>query len=117
MYGEQIGATLVNKSAVAPLAVLVDLAAMLAVRPQIGFPTALAIAEGTALPLMNVNSIGATELIVGKNRLAVPNRYAADRDLIHERLSIIEDLFDLAEPFQRIRDAIEEAQRGTAKAA
>jgi hypothetical protein len=48
---------------------------------------------------------------LGRNRLALPQRADDDRRLITERLAELADSFDLAEPFQRIRDAIEEAQQ------
>jgi hypothetical protein len=48
----------------------------------------------------------------------LPTRDVADRELIVERLAGIDDLFELREPFGRIREAIDEAQRTTtAKAA
>ncbi len=115
LYGEQIGATLVNKSALEPLVVLVDVAPMLAVREQIDLPTALVMAADDS-QLIRLPEY-CSELLVGRNRLAVANRYAADRDLISQRLTALADLFDLLEPFGRIREAIEEADRSTAKAA
>ena len=48
----------------------------------------------------------------GANRLAVAGRSAADRDVIADRLRDVADSFDLAEPFCRIREAIEEARGG-----
>ena len=48
---------------------------------------------------------------LGRNRLALPERADEDRRLVAERLTDLADSFDLAEPFQRIRDAIEEAQQ------
>ncbi len=48
---------------------------------------------------------------LGRNRLALPERADEDRRLIDERLADLAESFDLAEPFQRIRDAIEEAQQ------
>ena len=47
----------------------------------------------------------------GRNRLALPEDADEDRRLVAERLADLADSFDLAEPFQRIRDAIEEAQQ------
>lgn len=47
----------------------------------------------------------------GRNRLSVPMDRAADRTAIEERLVELGQSFDLAEPFARIREAIEEAQR------
>jgi hypothetical protein len=49
---------------------------------------------------------------IGRNRLAVATSRDADRLAISERLAALADAFDLAEPFTRIREAIEEAQRG-----
>ena len=48
---------------------------------------------------------------IGRNRLAVPQRMESDRALIAERLADLDEMFDLAEPFTRIRDAIAEAQQ------
>ena len=48
---------------------------------------------------------------LGRNRLALPERADEDRRLIAERLAELAESFDLAEPFQRIREAIEEAQQ------
>ena len=115
LFGEQIGATLVNKSALEPLVVLVDVPAMLAVREHIDLPTALVMAGG-GTQFVNLPEY-CSELMLGRNRLALPSRYVADRDLISQRLTALDELFDLVEPFTRIREAIEEADRSTAKAA
>jgi hypothetical protein len=48
---------------------------------------------------------------LGRNRLAVPERSGDDRRLITERLAEAAESLDLAEPFVRIREAIEEAQQ------
>ncbi len=48
---------------------------------------------------------------LGRNRLAVPPDRESDRAMILKRLGSLEDLFDLAEPFCRIREALAEAQR------
>lgn len=115
LYGEQIGATLVNKSALRPLVVLVDVSPMLAVRQHIDLPTAL-VTTADASPSLHLPDY-CSQLPLGRNLLAVPARYAADGELIRQRLAALDDLFDLVEPFSRIREAIEEADRGAAKAA
>jgi hypothetical protein len=48
---------------------------------------------------------------IGRNRLAVTPDREGDRSEILKRLARFEDLFDLSEPFGRIREALEEAQR------
>ncbi|HEX3998607.1 MAG TPA: hypothetical protein VHX65_08670 [Pirellulales bacterium] len=47
----------------------------------------------------------------GRNRLSVSPDRDSDRAMIQERLAELSESFDLAEPFDRIREAIEEAQR------
>jgi hypothetical protein len=48
----------------------------------------------------------------GDRRLAVHDEFAGDLELVAARLESLTD-FDLSEPFGRIREAIEEAQRGS----
>jgi hypothetical protein len=54
---------------------------------------------------------GLTTFQLGKNRLALPDRAEDDRQTVTKCLASLADGFDLAEPFQRIREAIEEAQQ------
>ncbi|MCC7085979.1 MAG: hypothetical protein IT427_13330 [Pirellulales bacterium] len=115
LYGEQIGATLVGKSSPPPWVVLVDQPAAIFVRQQVEVPAALVVREETAeFPVQMAEWI---EFSLGSNHLLLPARHSADRETIVERLAAIDDLFDLREPFVRIREAIDEAQRTTAKAA
>jgi hypothetical protein len=120
LYGDQIGSTLVKASKQPPSLILVEQPAALAVRAHVDFPTALVIGQSspshtTTDSPTKQNTSG--ELLLGPNRLLVPPRYAADRDRITRSLSASDDWFDFGEPFQRIRTAIEEAQRATSKAA
>ncbi len=115
LYGEHIGAALVNKSEVTPLVVLVDVAPALAVRSHIRAPTALVCGEGSSPN--GKTTPGFCEFVVGANQLAVQTQRAADRETICERLAALGEIFDLREPFGRIREAIEEAQRASLKAA
>ncbi len=48
---------------------------------------------------------------LGRNRLALPEDAGDDRRQIADRLGDLADSLDLAEPFDRIRAAIEEAQQ------
>jgi hypothetical protein len=52
----------------------------------------------------------------GRNKLAVPVARLGDREAACERLQKVGEAFDLGEPFGRIRAAIEEAQRASARA-
>jgi hypothetical protein len=131
LYGEQIGRTLLDKGTVAPLVVCTDRVAALAVRQWVDVPVALIVppedhgrvgagivAEGVSADkrwrVDPPHPPGPTlcHFQVGANRLAVAGRSAADRDVIADRLRDVADSFDLAEPFCRIREAIEEARGG-----
>jgi hypothetical protein len=129
LYGEQIGQTLIAKSEVQPLAVCTDLAAVLAVRQFVSLPVALVLPAGLddrsesceAAPLdgqsYRVDSshpaVPLAAFRLGRNRLAVPSGSLADRASLASNLESIADTFDLAEPFERIRNAIDEARRST----
>jgi hypothetical protein len=127
LFGEQIGQTLFSKAKTQPVVLLTDRAPVLAVRPYIDVPVVLVLPTEEAstasidsdLPgkLWRVDSAHAgglplTAFRLGRNRLAVPDRLPADRQLVAERLGDLAESFDLAEPFGRIREAIEEARRG-----
>jgi hypothetical protein len=133
LYGEQIGYTLLGQSKIEPLAVCTDREPALAVRELVSWPVALILPvepsapaeSGSTTPtdagpqprfrLDAAHGAGASHLIsfeLGRNRLAVPTRSAEDRQCLVDRLGEVADSFDLAEPFARIREAIEEAQQG-----
>jgi hypothetical protein len=135
LYGEQIGHALVSKSSLEPLVIFTDRPPALAVRTAIDVPLALVLPQDaapseTAAPSLaesdetslaekyridapHVGSGGTkfTLFAIGRNRLAVAPDRDADREAIQQRLSDLGESFDLAEPFGRIREAIEEAQR------
>ncbi len=140
LYGEQIGQALVAKSALQPLVVCTDLRPTMAVRTIISPPVALVLCETSdevtngppAAPDRATSDSVASESVlatprlridaghkqpplqvfqVGRNRLAVTPDREADRSEILRRLGKFDDLFDLTEPFARIREALEEAQR------
>ncbi len=142
IYGEQIAQALVNKSTHEPRLLCTDLRPVLAVRGLVAAPVALVLPQelpvapkavvaedempaseaisqslSAGSPQFRVDTLHAgtnfCHFQVGRNRLAVAADRAADRDLILERLAPLGELFDLAEPFVRIREAIEEAQRGS----
>ena len=120
LHGELIGQTLVNKASTRPLAICVDLPSALAVREHVALPvllitsnleqpgaTALRIDAGGIAPLPAL-----ARFRLGQREVAIAAIHGNDREQIVARLSGWEEGFDLAEPFDRIREAIEEAQRG-----
>jgi hypothetical protein len=129
LYGEQIGQALLAKTKLAPVAVYTDREPALAVREFTDVPVALVLADeasasasgeatesaGSKIWRVDAPQRGCGPMLtfqLGRNRLAVPETAAADQRTIVDRLAGVADSLDLAEPFQRIREAVEEARRG-----
>ena len=58
-----------------------------------------------------LNPLKVAQFVVGPNRLAMPYGADEDRRLVQERLERWAKSLDLLEPFERIRQAIEEAKQ------
>jgi len=102
LHGMQIGATLLAEGSLTPAVVLTDLETMLQVRPHTGLPVALVKRGGAAA----VNGFA-----LGDNSVQPHATDAALEPQIQERLRELSAAVDLSEPFERIRAAIDEAQR------
>jgi len=107
LHGQQIGATLLAEGTVTPAVVLTDLDAMLTVRPHTSLPLALVrrLAGDTA-PEPTAGGFA-----VGDVGVSLHASDADGADSIRARLEPLVAAVDLTEPFERIRAAIEEAQR------
>lgn len=126
LYGEQIGQTLLGKARSEAVVLCTDREPALAVREFTKVPVALVLppeepeaetmspSGGKVYRCDPAHGFGrcGPAFRLGTNRLAVSLLAADDRQAISERLAALGDWFDLAEPFQRIREAIEEARRG-----
>ena len=103
LHGRQIGATLLAEGTASPDVVLTDVESMLQVRPH------------TALPVALVRRADATEagtgFTIGAARVRPHETDAAREEAVRERLAELAATVDLCEPFERIRAAIDEAQR------
>ena len=125
LYGEQIGQTLLAKGSVEPLAVCTDVELALSVRDYVSLPIALVLGsaapplpQASAPPRTSTWRVDAPHRMgphlalfaLGGNRLAVAAHRDADRQTILARLESLA-AFDLSEPFERIREAIEEAHK------
>jgi len=114
IYGEQIGQTLLEKAGAQPMFVCIDHPALLAVREHVSTPVALVLPVDDHQTTENTYRLDDGTPMVhfqhGSNRLAVSER-ADDHRLITEHLAELAESFDLVEPFARIREAIDEAQR------
>lgn len=123
LYGEVIGQTLVEKSAVKPVVICTDRSALLTVRPFVDVPV-IRVFKSTAAqseePLDEsaaetaAPAAGELAFQVSFNRFVCLSEFAADRETAVERMRDLAGKFDLSEPFARIREAIKEAQQGKA---
>jgi hypothetical protein len=133
LYGEQIGRTLFEKSAATVHLICTDLAPVLALREFVQAPVALVlppeVAERDSSPSGVLETHGAAAAKAyrvdtahgrgglpavfsqGRNRLAVADGHADDRQRLAGVLESLGSHFNLSEPFARIRGAIDEAQR------
>jgi hypothetical protein len=125
LYGELIGQTLVNQAGIPPMLICTDREPALATREHVVAPVVLVLpaeVEPAAETVEQVHRVyridaahkGVPQLAtfqLGRNRLALPERADEDRRLVAERIADLSESFDLSEPFQRIRDAIEEARQ------
>jgi hypothetical protein len=110
LYGEQIAEALIAKSQLRPLAVFANQLPVLAVRELVELPTLL-LATGEQTPDDASGQFGRLQShTFGPHRLFTTERFTADAAALTESLNH-QAPFDLTEPFDRIREAIEEAQR------
>ena len=103
LHGQQIGAALLAEGSVTPTVVLTDHDAMLTVRPHTSLPVALVRRRSEAVE----PPPGA--FAMGDVCVSPPAGEAADA--LRQRLEHLGAAVDLTEPFDRIRAAIDEAQR------
>ncbi|MFH1922538.1 MAG: hypothetical protein ABIP48_21970 [Planctomycetota bacterium] len=134
LFGEQIGKTLVTTGKIKPAVIFTDQEPALAVREFVSVPVVLVLPPDDESPEVEVRPTsdlgfasqtptetrrldaahgdGLTAFRLGRNRLATPDLGVDDRRIATDHLGKLPDSFDLAEPFGRIREAIEEARRG-----
>jgi hypothetical protein len=122
LYGEQIGQTLLKQSSLQPLMVCTDRAPAMTVREFVSTPVVLVLEPEQSVTVETSDkkirfdrphSSGPNLLCfqLGRNHLAIPARADEERRNIEEKFGEAAENFDLNEPFERIRAAIEEAQQ------
>jgi hypothetical protein len=115
LYGEQIGQTLLTRSKLTPLVVCTDSEPVLAARDFTHFPLVL-VAQRCEAATNSEFRTQNSEFRLARNDVATAAHYASDQQAIREAWPAQADHLDLLEPFVRIREALEEAQK-TARAA
>jgi hypothetical protein len=109
LYGEQIGQTLLTRSKLAPFVVCTDCEAVIAAREFSLTPLVLVMSDNSGLP--------ETAFALGKSAVVTAPAYHTDEQLIRDRWPAEAGHLDLLEPFTRIREALDEAQRAARHAA
>jgi len=119
LFGEQIGQTLLTKSKLTPLVVCTDTEPALAVREFTEIPV-VNILGATAPTLARSASEGiglSAQFQLATNQVAAAAGYSNDEQLIRAAWPAQADHLNLLEPFDRIREALDEAQRSARQAA
>jgi hypothetical protein len=105
LYGEQIGQALMSRPKLSPLVVCTDSDSVLAARDYTRFPLVLvSSSEGPASAVPH-------SFPLARNQVAAAPHYASDREAILAAWPAQADHLDLSEPFARIREALDEAQK------
>lgn len=118
LYGEQIGQALVRKATLDPAVVCTDEPRVLAVAEFCRCPVVLVEGCGTSQEATDGDSARLSgermkRFELAGRRLAVGTA-GENEAALRVRLAPFVEMIDLAEPFGRIRQAVEEARRGAA---
>jgi hypothetical protein len=106
LLGEQIAGTLLGKAQAKPQIVLTDQLSVLCQRSKIDVPLVLLKPSPTS-----DSSAGPDQLLVSGHHIELATGYSADLHAAIALLSKLAERVDLPEPFERIHEAIREAQR------
>lgn len=105
LYGEQIGGALLTRAKTPPLLVCTDCEPALAARDASTQPMVM------VLPHDAPSNHGLHEFKFKKLRLALSLRYSSDQQQVLDLCQAHLEQLDLGEPFTRIREALDEAQK------
>jgi hypothetical protein len=114
LHGQQIGGTLLAEGTITPDVVLTDYEPLLHVRSHTALPVALVhapVAAGEIATSAPGAVSGVCGFDMGGARVSTHAADAARDHVVREALEQLAAAVDLREPFERIRAAIDEAQR------
>lgn len=114
LLGEQIGGTLLRRAKLSTRLVLTDQPAVLCLRPGFDVPFLHLAPQDVADVQLNASSAARASnnrFAVGSYEFETAAGYSGDQKAAGELLTCLAERVDLAEPFDRIREAIREAQR------
>lgn len=115
LYGEQIAPALLARSQRTPIVICTDQPPVLDARPLAPAPLVLVLADATAPVTQGAATLETFSL--AQCRLATAPGFASDAQAVLSAWPVQADQLDLVEPFVRIREALEEAQRAGRAAA
>lgn len=110
LHGELIGGALAGRAKTPPLVICTDQAPTLAVRAVIDCPVALILPEGSEDAQPTVPASRLAPFRMGDHRAAVDPAFPDDQRIIAAAAAGPFADFDFAEPFARIREALQEAR-------
>lgn len=128
LYGEQIGQTLLSKTKSETLFICTDVEPAMVARDAVELP--LILIRGTSQNGATLESTSSlrvdashamnaphafAEFSLGRHSAAVLSEFERDRERVINLWKPHQDHLDLVEPFGRVREALDEAQRGAAK--
>ncbi len=108
LHAELIGKTLIEKTSAPPSLIVTDSVAALALRTKLNIPTVAIRPDGLDLNAADVLPLPHPRCSA---LLLYHARHADDRTALEGVLDRIDPSVDLAEPFARIREAVNEARR------
>lgn len=111
LLGEVIGKTLLEKATVKPTLVLVESPQLLELRHQVALP--IAVVEADADPTNQQSSL---RLKMGGQTLLFSEISPEDVEALRGRVAMVPTEADLREPFERVRNALQEAVQANAAA-
>ncbi|MCA9040159.1 MAG: hypothetical protein KDA65_07440 [Planctomycetaceae bacterium] len=100
LYNELIGKTLIEKTGVKPNLVLTEDERILGLREHVDLPIGLLLVEASACP---------DSLRLGQQKVRFHDRHPTDRDVLYELGNLVSNETDLYEPFERVKQALQEA--------
>jgi hypothetical protein len=113
VLGELIGGTLVDKAGVKPQIVLTDREQILELRNHVDRPVALVLSDDSKRPAAaDPHELATTR--IGGRILQFHAAHADDRDAVEQNAKQIPASADLGEPFERVREALQEVLRNGA---
>jgi len=112
ILGELIGGTLVEKAGVKPQVVLTDREQILELRNHLDQPVALV--ENEAAVGEAIAEEGEGSIKLGRQMVRFHRAHASDRSIVAGRAQQIPADADLKEPFERVREALQETLKSGA---